>query len=191
MRLCVAILLSGVMACTGCSSSEPIEIREYLLRPQAPNGQYDAEPIIGLGKVEVAPYLDHDGIVLETTPGELNTAQHHRWADPLNFAIRRYLQIEIGRAAGLDTAGSVTNSDALQTQIDVSVYQLHGTVSGSVKLVAEWQMRAIDSGEIQVRRQFSKTQTIRGDGYAEVVRAHAALLDELAAVIAAEVLRSE
>ena len=186
MKVCVLIWLSALMLCVACSS-RPVQTSEYLLRPQPASTQDYAEPSIGLGKIEVAPYLDHEGIVLEIIPGEINTAQHHRWADPLDFAIRRYLQVAIGRAAGLDIAGSLTETSAVETQIDVMVYQLHGSVSGNVKLVAEWQIQSIKSGDMLARRRFGGAKTIQGDGYAEIVRAHAALLDELAESIADEI----
>ena len=187
MKTCESILLSVILLCAGCSSPPPTETSDYLLRPQTTTDHADAEPTIGLGKIEVAPYLDQEGIVLETRPGELNTAKHNRWAEPLDFAIRRYLQVTIAAASGQNVAGSFTARDGVQTQIEVFVHQFHGTVSGNVKLVAEWQIESVDSGELLTRRQFSGNETLRGDGYAELVRAHAALLDRLAASIADDI----
>ena len=186
MKVCVTILFSGFIVCAGCGS-QAVQSTEYLLRPQPNTNQGFAEPTIGLGKIEVAPYLDHEGIVLETMPDEMNTAQHHRWAEPLSFAIRRYLQVAIGRAASLDIAGSITATGDVGTQVDVIVHQLHGSVTGNVKLVAEWQIHSRESGDVLARQQFSAAETIQGDGYAEIVRAHAALLDELAESIAARI----
>ena len=190
MKVCVSILLSGLMICSGCGS-QAVQSNEYLLRPQSNTIREYAESTIGLGRIEVAPYLDQQRIVLEIMPGELNSAQHHRWADPLNFSIRRYLQIAIGRASGLDIAGSISSTSDVDTQVDVFVHQLHGSVSGNVKLVAEWQISSLDSGDVLARRQFSSAETIQADGYAEIVRAHAALLDELAESIAGDLRHSE
>jgi uncharacterized lipoprotein YmbA len=191
MKICVFMLLSGLLTCLGCASAPPAQKTEFLLRPQTISVQDSMQPTIGLGRVEVAPYLDHGGIAFETAPGEINIAEHHRWADPLNFAIRRYLQVSVGQAAGQNVAGSLTAPDGVETEIDVLVHQFHGSVSGRVVLVAEWQIHSSTPDEVQAYRQFSATETVRGDGYAEVVRAHAALLDELAASIAGELRRSE
>lgn len=187
MKVRLSILLSGLMLTLGCASPPPAKNTAYLLRPQPTNLQESDRPTIGLGRVEIAPYLDHEGIALETSPGEINIAEHHRWADPLNFAVRRYLQIAIGQAAGLNLAGSLTPPDSVQTTIDVLVQQLHGSVSGRVVLVAEWQIHGDTSGDVLAYHQFSATSTVRGDGYAELVRAHAALLDELADSIASAI----
>ena len=191
MKTCVSVLLSGLMICLGCTSTSPEQKTEFLLRPQATSVQESKLPTIGLGRVEVAPYLDHAGIAFETAPGEINIAEHNRWADPLDFAIRRYLQVAIGQATGQSIAGSLMTGDGVETEIDVLVHQLHGSVSGNVILVAEWQIRNEVSEEILAYRQFSTIETVRGDGYAEVVRAHGALLDEFAAAIATEIRQAE
>ena len=191
MKICVFMLLSGLLTCLGCASAPPEQKTEFLLRPQAISVQDSMPPTIGLGRVEVAPYLDHVGIAFETAPGEINIAEHHRWADPLDFAIRRYLQVAVGQAAGQNIAGSLTVGAGPDTRIDVLVHQFHGSVSGKVVLVAEWQIHSSTLKKVQAYRQFSATETVRGDGYAEVVRAHAALLDALAAAIAGEFQRSE
>lgn len=191
MKLCVSLLISGLLMCLGCASSPPEQKTEFLLRPQAISVPDSKQPTIGLGRVEVAPYLDHVGIAFETAPGEINIAEHNRWADPLDFAIRRYLQVAIGQAAGLNIAGSLTAANGVETEIDVLVHQFHGAVSGKVILVAEWQIHSTASENIQAYRQFSATQTVQGDGYAEIVRTHAALLDEIAGSIAAEIRQAE
>jgi len=191
MKVCVSVVLSGLLLCLGCASAPPAQKSEFLLRPQATSVPDSMQPTIGLGRVEVAPYLDHAGIAFETAPGEISIAEHHRWADPLDFAIRRYLQVTIGQAAGQSIAGSLMARDGVETEIDVLVHQFHGSVSGNVILVAEWQIRNEASEEILAYRQFSAIETVRGDGYAEVVRTHGALLDEFAAAIAAEIRQTE
>ena len=190
MKVCVSVLILSLLMCLGCASAPPTQKTEFLLRPQAVSIPDSKQPTIGLGRVEVAPYLDHVGIAFETAPGEINIAEHSRWADPLNFAIRRYLQVAIGQAAGVNIAGSLT-ADGVETEIDVLVHQFHGSVSGNVILVAEWQIRSTAPEHTQAYRQFSATKTVRADGYAEVVRTHAALLDEIAASIASEIRQAE
>ena len=51
MKICVLILLSGLILCVGCSS-QPVQTREYLLRPQLTSNQDYAAPSIGLGNIE-------------------------------------------------------------------------------------------------------------------------------------------
>ena len=78
MKQTVSILLLVIVFCTGCSS-QPVQTHEYLLRPQTSNSEADYQSTVVLGIIEVAPYLDHEGIVLEVASGEINTAQQKRW----------------------------------------------------------------------------------------------------------------
>ena len=178
MRICISILFFILAICAGCASSPPQSF-DYLLRPQIISEDNDARPTIALDKIEVAPYLERKGIVLETSPGQVDTAQHHRWADPLDFSIRRYLQVALTQETGQNIASTYESSSAVESRVDVFIHQLHGSVAGTVKLVAEWQIRSTDSGEVTARGQYSGTETINGDGYGEVVQAHAELLDRL------------
>ena len=179
MRTCLSILLITLTISVGCASSSPQSF-DYLLRPQISSPENDAKPKIALDKIEVAPYLDRKGIVLETSPGQVDTAQHHRWADPLDFSIRRYLQVALAQETGQNIASTFESTSDAETQIDVFIHQLHGSVTGTVKIVAEWQIRSTDSGEVTASDQYSGAETITGDGYGEVVQAHAELLDQLA-----------
>ena len=185
MKQTVSILLPVIVFCAGCSS-QPVQTHEYLLRPQTSSSEADYASTVVLGRVEVAPYLDHEGIVLEVASGEINTAQHNRWAEPMAFAVRRYLQVAIGNAANTGVGNSLIETDAATTQIDVYVYQFHGSTRGIVKLAAEWTLQDTETGEIRAQDDFSETEALHADGYADVVRAHAALLEALAQSIAAE-----
>jgi uncharacterized lipoprotein YmbA len=185
MKALTSIFLVALTVCAGCASSPP-EKHEYLLRPQISSTSYATEPTVALDKVEVAPYLGHQGIVLETSPGQIDTATHHRWADPLSFSVRRYLQVALMQETGQNVASTFETSDDVTTRVDVYIHQLHGSVTGTVKLVAEWKITRTNIEDHSVNGQYSASTTIAGDGYGEIVAAHAELLDQLANSISAE-----
>ena len=186
MKARTLFLIFLLTVCAGCSSSPPPESHEYLLRPQVSSATYASESVVALGRIEIAPYLDKQGIVLETSAGQIDTATHNRWAEPLDFAIRRYLQVSLSQDTGQNIASTFESSSETKTQVDVYVHQLHGSVTGTVKIVAEWQIRDADSGDVIAAGQYAATETIAGDGYGEIVKAHSTLLDQLASAIASE-----
>jgi uncharacterized lipoprotein YmbA len=190
MKVCISISLFAIVVLAGCASSPP-ETHDYLLRPQISTTNYDTEPTIALDKIEIAPYLGYKGIVLETSPGQVDTATHHRWADPLDFSIRRYLQVALMQETGQNVASTFDSTDTVTKRVDVSIHQLHGSVTGRVKLVAEWQITSADADDATTNGQYSGSETIAGDGYGEIVKAHADLLDHLASSIAAELKTSD
>ena len=186
MKQTISMLLAVIVLCAGCSS-QAVQTNQYLLRPEKSNSEIKGTSTVVLGSVEVAPYLDYEGIVLEVAPGQLNTAQHNLWAEPLAFAVRRYLQVAISSAAKADVGSTLVDNESAKLQIDVIIHQMHATSKGDVKLVAEWRLQDLDSDVLRVRREFSAAEALRDDGYPEVVRAHAKLLDSLASSIATEI----
>lgn len=181
--------LLALLLTTGCASKPP-EHQDYLLRP--PVGvPIESPPQIVLGRIEVAAYLDQRGIVIESAPGEVSVARHHRWAEPLSASLRRYLQVATSRAAGRPVGAGFTQVNDADTRINVLVHQLHATLGGEVRLRAEWQLVDVKTGTVRTQRAFATTEALTEDGYGAVVASHRAALDALGADIGAGLLALE
>lgn len=180
-RKITGMLALGILL-AGCAGAPPGEDHEYLLRPNglelAPG---DGIPILLKGVV-IPPYLDQKGLVLQTGPAEIRVARHHQWAEPLDEAAGRYLQVSIARQAGRPVETAPLTAAAERDVVTVRIHQFHGTESGRVRLVADWSVTPV-SGD-SVIHEFDQTLTQAADGYPALVAAHAVLLDELAAAIA-------
>ncbi len=166
----------------GCAGSPPVQDHDYLLRPQKLMVGSGSRSVVQLKPVSVAPYLDQKGMVLQTGDSEIRVARHHRWAEPLDEAIERYLQVSIANQANVTVeSGALTTADEDAT-VTLRINQLHGRESGQVRLVADWK---VDRGEEgAVLHNFDATTRQTADGYPALVDAHAELLDDLGAAIA-------
>jgi uncharacterized protein len=189
MRLIHSIfIVLPLVAAVGCASA-PSTRTYYLLRgePIERTSEVDAAIRAGLGRVIVAPYLlSSKGIMVETGAGEINPASHHQWAEPLDAGLRWYLRSEIGKELGRTIGGGLTDRRTWDYTIDVSIARLHGTMSGTALIDAEFAViPADDSKEISDVR-FSKSIPLREEGYAGLVEAEKNLAQELARLIAAE-----
>ncbi len=176
------LLVLGTLL-TGCTGAPPMADHVYLLRPDVTVTATEGAPL-RLKSVRIPPYLDQRGLVLQTGPSEIEVAKHHRWAEPLDGALERYLQVAIARRSGrpVETAPlsrPETGAEGPET-IAVRIHQLHGTESGHVRLVADW--RITGEGEPEMH-SFDETRTQSADGYPALVAAHAGLLDALAGAI--------
>jgi uncharacterized lipoprotein YmbA len=181
MKILSILLVWLLMLLSGCGS-QPLESHQYLLRPAELQSSTTLSPTVRLSRVEVATYLDREGIVLLTGDAEINEAKQHTWAEPLSQSIRRYLQVTVGVAAGVDVeVPPLTTGDPV-FELEVSIQQLHGSIDGEVVLVAEWSLSGADYPPRLF--QFEARRKQRGDGYAALVEEHTALLDGLAEDIA-------
>lgn len=169
-----------VLFLAGCGS-QPLEQHEYLLRPERGAEPAQTAEVVRLSKVAIPSYLDQDGIVLHTGATEIHSGRQHTWAEPLDNAIHRYLQVTISARAGLVVEVAPLTTSEPKPEIEVRIHQLHGSTEGDVRLVAEWMLRAEGTEQIH---QFDRSVRQSADGYSALVDAHSYLLDELAAAIA-------
>jgi uncharacterized lipoprotein YmbA len=185
MRAVLPILLASVLA-AACAGTPPPPRTHYLMRATLSEGVSRAEaPVaIALGSVQVAPYLSEQGLVLEIAANEVQSARHHLWAEPLGASLRLYLRTQISNELGYEVSANATPGGALDYRVDVSVEELHGTLSGAARLVASWRIaRGGEADELAAFR-FVRTRSLEQDGYSALAAADVELVGELAAAIA-------
>lgn len=181
MRIGFALILVFAAACAGA----PVPNTYYLMRADLADGVARTHPpvTIGLGDVDVAPYLLEPGLVLETGTHEMRSARRHLWAEPLDASLRLYLRAQISNELGYDVSGDAT-SGQFDYVVDIAVEQLHGTLSGAARLVASWRIAHTQGTEKPAAYRFVRTRPLAQDGYAALAEAEVALTSELATAIA-------
>jgi uncharacterized lipoprotein YmbA len=177
------IALFPTLLLVACAGPVPTTTR-YLLPAEVPAGTARLEgPLrVGLGRVEVAPYLGDAGLVIETEPGQVRPARQHQWAEPLDEGLRRFLQIEISQALGYDLLSDATEQGRWDRTVDVDIDRLHGTLSGRALLVARWRVLPVAGAHREFR--FAASQPLPRRGYAGLVEAEIGLIRQLAEAIA-------
>jgi uncharacterized lipoprotein YmbA len=186
-----ALALAGVLLLTACAATPPPTTR-YLLPADAPEGTARVDPPvwIGLGRIEVAPYLEQPGLVVETESLQVRPARYHVWAEPLGEGLRRFLGAEISEALGVDVAADVIQGHDWDYTVEIGVDRLHGTLDGDAVLVARWWIRPAAGRGEPVAFRFASAQPLPRAGYAGLVDAEVELARQLAVAIA-ESLRRE
>ena len=180
-NLPVSLMVASLLL-IGCAGSPQVQDHDYLLRPQKLMVSSGSRSVVQLKPVTVAPYLDRKGLVLQTGDSEIRVARHHRWAEPLDEAVERYLQVTIANQANVTVESGPLTTDSDTATVTLRINQLHGTESGQVRLVADWKVDRDEHGS--VLHSFDETTRQTADGYPALVDAHAVLLDELGRAIA-------
>ncbi len=188
---CVPLTLffSSVLV-VGCVGKPAPETQYYLLRMEDTPVEKLPVSKISLSSLEVAPYLKQTGLIMDRGDGQIIPARYHQWSEPLDFSIQNFLQRSLSVLYGeefLDhrSLGAV-NSLTPVMSLSINIDQLHGTVGGTVKLVASWTLRkgqqAAGSGEL-IHHRFVDSQPLTEDGYRALVEVHRALLQKLSVAI--------
>ena len=183
-------ILVFALCLVGCAAGPLPERSYYLLRADPPQDLAPApqEDAAGLGHVTIAAYLDRAGIVVQVGEHQVREARHHLWAEPLDRGVRSYLSDRIALRLGHALASESEDAGPVRYRIDVGLEQFHGSLNGETRLVARWSLRDLADDSLLQSQRFARTRPQSGDGYANLVKAQIALLDDLAEVIA-EALR--
>ncbi len=179
MRRLAPLLLALLLGACAGPVTEP---QHYLLRGDIAMDSRPLQPATGygLGAVSVAPYIDQQGLLLETTDGEIRPARHHLWAEPVVEGVRIFLLQQISHDSGVDLIPLAADSDA--ALINVRIDQMHGTADGEAVLVAYWWLSR--DGEAVSGYKFAETRGLDASGYSALAQALRGLLADLAGEIA-------
>jgi uncharacterized protein len=184
----IARLLLLVVLLAGCAS-QTVEPSYYLLRSGQDLSSSTLRPSrdFSLGAVEIAPYLDQPGLMMETAAGQMRPASQNLWAEPVFDGVRNFLATEIAQAHGQELLPAKLNSNS--TVVNIRIDQLHGTRDGKAIIVAYWSLVLAD--QVVALNRFSESRALEASGYSALVDAEKVLLAELAQKIAASLVTAE
>jgi uncharacterized lipoprotein YmbA len=183
-----------VLSLSGCIQSHPNRL--YLLRAQ-PGESVAVESaapqavgrVIGIGPVYISDYLDRSEIVRRVGPNELELAEFHQWAQPLDVSISdvvaHNLRTRLGAGQVLAFPWATSLSPDVVVRLDVR--QFDADSPGNVTLDADITITGLDKREVSVGH-YRATVESQGSSFADVARAHSNALADLSARIARDLL---
>ena len=180
---CFAMVASLVLA--ACASS-PVEDHYYSLVLAADDSAAPADTVANalliVGPIQLPEFLNKRGLTMQVDSNQVQTANHHFWAEPLEEAISKVLvrdianrnsEIGVERDAGRWT---VDGTCRLRVEFD----KFHATNRSSVVSSGRYWVSAADS---TVKQEFDVTQRLSADGYGHAVAALRESLGDLATQI--------
>lgn len=118
--------------------------------------------------VEVASYLDQEGIVMQLSDIELNAANQNLWAEDLGQQLTRRLRQSLtADLPNVTLVGSDQDSPSAP-RLTLNVEQFQGRYDGQAVASGEWQLH--EDGRLLAQRHFDVTKPLQGDGYPALVR---------------------
>ena len=173
-----------IMMLMGCSKAA-IENQHYFLQTvdgQAePVATSDAAKLLQINDVQLADFLDEDGLVLQLDDITLNQAKNHLWAEDLSRQINRGLRARLSQKQQKFTI--VGPRTAADLQLSVEIHAFHGRYDGLALTSGQWQLQN-GRGQIQHVNRFALETKLSEPGYPALVRALSQNLDKLAVLIA-------
>jgi uncharacterized lipoprotein YmbA len=146
----LVIVLLGLMAC----GSNPVEDHYYSLvlaadDVMAPVRSEERKAQLIVGPIQLPEYLNRRGLAMQIDSNQIQTANHHFWAEPLEEAIGRW-------------------TDPGDCRLRIEFDKFHATDRSRVVSSGRYWISSADS---DVRQEFDVTESISADGHAHAVAA--------------------
>jgi hypothetical protein len=183
----LCILVSALMAVTGCASAPP---KFYSLSSTStPIGVAPANLAVLVGPISIPASVDRPEFVVEDGANKVDIEEFNRWSAPLNDSIAKVVARDLSALLGtpdVATAPLANFNAAYRVTIDV---QRFDSIRGQgAMLDAVWVVRKAN-GDTRSGRTVAH-ETVQGDGFDALAAAHSRALARMSADIAT-VIRAE
>jgi hypothetical protein len=191
-KLCLpSILLSFVLA--GCTTQPSQKTAFYRLAipgedPTQASGLLHrpiTQPLIGIGPVALADYLNRPQIIRRLSPHRLELQDFHHWAgklqDNITLALEAALQLELGESRVVAYPWHRAVEPAYELLLDVNRLDAY---QGQVLLQVRWTLIDAREGRVLDLQQVSISEPLRGPDTEAMVAAASRALQQLARQLA-------
>jgi uncharacterized lipoprotein YmbA len=158
----------------------------------SPATQGAGGPVLVLGPVKVAAYLDRPQMVTKGSGSEVKLSEFERWAEPLMDNIRTVLANDLSVLVPTDRISfyPARLPPDVDLRIAVEVLRFDGSLGGDAVLEARWTFFGSDAeGPILTKRSRFEHAT-GGPGYEPFVEALNRALEALSRELAQEIRRA-
>lgn len=179
---CVSVACVCVLNFLGCGTSQPAHF--YLLRALSPanaSGLSEAKPFrgsLGVGPITFPQYLNRPQIVTKASAHEVELAEFHKWAEPLQENTINVLRENFSALLSTDRIVLYPwkRSNLPDYKLSLEVIQFDGTKSQEAVLKVRWTLVG-DNGETVLQEKASQfSERLRGPDYEDLVEAMSRIL---------------
>lgn len=184
----LALMLA--LAGGGCGTTQPSKL--YLLNAGNSTQTTDSAPLtIGLGPVEFPAYLDRSKIIVRTGTNSFETAEYHRWAEPLEINFSRVLAQNLGNALPntIVTAYPWHNGKEIKLQVLIEVLSFDSDDKNQARLDVRWELIGADKKALARPQRHEYLSTARNSDYEARVQAMSECVMALGQALAQEIAR--
>ena len=194
-RHVIYLVLFGLCAVNfvGCANTQPTHF--YLLQAMgesaAPVTLESTQPAIslGIGPIDFPKYLDRPQIVTRISAHEINLAEFHKWAEPLQENVANVLEENLSALLSTDRIVQYPwrRSNHPDYQLTASIIQFDGTTNQETVLKVRWALIESGSKRILQKKISQFSEVLLGAEYENLVEAMSQTLASFSQEIASAV----
>jgi uncharacterized lipoprotein YmbA len=161
-----ALVLPVLLACGSTQVKTKYYQLPYVDAVPTNHGAAQERQLVVLQSLQLAPYLNQQGIAFQQSPTELSLAKQHLWADDLTSQLQRHLRQSIA-SQSTDWVLLPLGARA-SVQLSIQLDRFVGTAEGYALLSGEYQLK---KNTHVVTERFYIEQPLQRDGYPALVEA--------------------
>ena len=148
---------------------------------------------VGVGPVELAPYLDRPQIVNRDSRFRLDLSEANQWAEPLKFAIPRAIAVNLSNLLQSNRVYLIPmrRQVPLDYQVAIDIPRFDGQLGGDAILSARWTVFRKDTSEVLLAKISVIREASESSDFEAMVAAGSRALEKLSEQIASAIKAHE
>lgn len=182
MKILTALTVLSSLVLLGCNSQPTPTSHYYML-----NQQLDIESLTGVSPIKkiqlnLPEYLKQPNLILQLSEHELSYAYYHMWAENLDEAIAKSLQLDFKALAKTDETNSKNaQSHKTRASLVLNIDHFYATIDSKVVLAGSYTLvNTQQTSALSPLYSFSFNTSIDANGYPNSVTKMRSLVQRLA-----------
>ncbi|PFG45818.1 hypothetical protein ATG66_2901 [Vibrio sp. ES.051] len=192
MKRVFFLSIALLVGLTGCSSAPETKGALYLL-PKAEavtlsNSDIAQRPALVVRPVQLASYLNENGIVYRTSETQVIQAKHNQWAQSISEQITQRIVADLRQKQPHYWPTEMNNllDQSDEATLQLTLNKFNGSYKGNVEIEGEWLLINAE-GKVENSAPVQISQPLKEEGYEALVDALSVGLDSLTSDIAKQI----
>ncbi|MDJ0912392.1 MAG: PqiC family protein, partial [Desulfobacterales bacterium] len=137
------MIAAALFAVIGCATTPPPNFYQLEETASTQLSGLERGIAIGVGPVNVAPYLDRPQVVIRGMGHKLELSEFNRWVEPLTDSIPRVIIVSLSNLLETTRVYRVPRRNEtipLEFRTEIDIARFDGTLGGDALLVARWTL---------------------------------------------------
>ena len=143
IRIRLWMIAVALLVVVGCASSPPPTFYQLSETASTQLSGLERGLAVGIGPINVAPYLDRPQIVIRGEGHRLELSEFNRWVEPLTDSISRVIIINLSNELESTRVFKIPRRNKtipLEFRVEIDIARFDGELGGDAILAARWTL---------------------------------------------------
>jgi uncharacterized lipoprotein YmbA len=137
------MIAAALLAVAGCATTPPPTFYQLTETASTQLSGLERGIAVGVGPINVAPYLDRPQIVIRGEGHKLELSEFNRWVEPLTDSISRVIIINLSNSLESTRVYKIPRRNKtipLEFRVEIDIARFDGELGGDVLLESRWTL---------------------------------------------------